>query len=185
MLNRRLPEVPCLLLDNARGMRRAMEHLGELGHTSVTYLAGPEASWTDGVRWMALREAAHELEMRVRRVGPTPTPTIDAGFTRVPEIMAHPTTAVLAYNDVLAIGVVKGLHRLHLAVPDDVSVVGVDNITFETDYPHTDSTWPDTKVIAEGFMQGLPEEAVYKIMRGNAIRMLNLDLDRDRVPAPA
>ena len=128
VLNRRLPEVPSLLIDNARGMRRAMEHLGELGHTSVTYLAGPEASWTDGIRWQALREAAHELEMRVRRVGPTPTPTIDAGFARVREIMAQPTTAVIAYNDVLAIGVVKGLHRLGLAVPQDVSVVGVDNI---------------------------------------------------------
>ncbi|HEX7131252.1 MAG TPA: amidohydrolase family protein, partial [Iamia sp.] len=73
---------------------------------------------------------------------------------------------------------------------DDVGVemierVGPDNITFETDYPHTDSTWPDTKEIATGFMRGLPEESVYKIMRGNAIRMLSLDLDRDRVPAPA
>jgi predicted TIM-barrel fold metal-dependent hydrolase len=66
---------------------------------------------------------------------------------------------------------------------DSLDVVGVDNITFETDYPHTDSTWPDTKEIAEGFMKGLPDEAVYKIMRGNAIRMLSLDLDRDRVPA--
>ena len=128
VLNRRLPEVPSLLIDNARGMRRAMEHLGELGHTSVTYLAGPEASWTDGVRWLALREAAHELEMKVRRAGPTPSPTIDSGFARVREIMAQPTTAVIAYNDVLAIGVVKGLHRLGLAVPQDVSVVGVDNI---------------------------------------------------------
>ena len=72
VLNRRLPEVPCLLVDNARGMRRAMEHLGELGHTSVTYVSGPESSWTDGVRWQALREAGFELEMKVRRVGPTP-----------------------------------------------------------------------------------------------------------------
>jgi predicted TIM-barrel fold metal-dependent hydrolase len=59
---------------------------------------------------------------------------------------------------------------------DSLDVVGVDNITFETDYPHTDSTWPDTKEIATGFMEGLPEEAVYKIMRGNAIKMLSLDL---------
>jgi predicted TIM-barrel fold metal-dependent hydrolase len=57
--------------------------------------------------------------------------------------------------------------------------VGVDNITFETDYPHTDSTWPDTKEVAEELMLGVPAEAVYKIMRGNAIRMLELDLDRD------
>ena len=68
---------------------------------------------------------------------------------------------------------------------DSLDIVGVDNITFETDYPHTDSTWPHTKEIATGYMAGLPEEAVYKIMRGNAIRMLDLDLDRGREPAPA
>jgi LacI family transcriptional regulator len=128
VLNRRLPEVPCLLVDNARGMRRALEHLGELGHTSVTYLSGPEASWTDGVRWQALREAGFELDMKIRRVGPTQSPTIDAGFGRVREIMAQPTTAVIAYNDVLAIGVIKGLRRLGVGVPEDVSVIGVDNI---------------------------------------------------------
>lgn len=128
VLNRRLPEVPCLLIDNARGMRRAMEHLGELGHTSVTYVSGPEASWTDGVRWQALREASFELGMKIRRVGPTQKPTIDAGFGRVREIMAQPTTAVIAYNDVLAIGVIKGLRRLGVGVPEDVSVIGVDNI---------------------------------------------------------
>ncbi|MDT0213876.1 LacI family DNA-binding transcriptional regulator [Rothia sp. ARF10] len=128
VLNRRLPEVPCLLVDNARGMRRALEHLGELGHTSVTYVSGPESSWTDGVRWQALREAGFELDMRIRRVGPTQKPTIDAGFARVREVLSQPTTAVIAYNDVLAIGVVKGLRRAGLVVPDDVSVIGFDNI---------------------------------------------------------
>jgi predicted TIM-barrel fold metal-dependent hydrolase len=54
--------------------------------------------------------------------------------------------------------------------------VGVDNITFETDYPHTDSTWPDTKAVAESLVKGLSDEEIYKIMRGNAIRMLSLDL---------
>ncbi len=55
--------------------------------------------------------------------------------------------------------------------------VGVDNITFETDYPHTDSTWPDTKVIAEKMVEGLSDADIYKIMRGNAIRMLSLNAD--------
>jgi predicted TIM-barrel fold metal-dependent hydrolase len=54
--------------------------------------------------------------------------------------------------------------------------IGVDNVTFETDYPHTDSTWPDTKALAEEMTQGLSDEVIYKIMRGNAIRMLGLDL---------
>jgi predicted TIM-barrel fold metal-dependent hydrolase len=55
--------------------------------------------------------------------------------------------------------------------------VGVDNITFETDYPHTDSTWPNTKAVAEKMFAGLDAETVHKIVRGNAIRMLHLDLD--------
>jgi LacI family transcriptional regulator len=128
VLNRRLPEVPSLLIDNARGMRRALEHLGELGHRSVTYVSGPEASWTDGMRWQALREAGHELHIAVRRVGPVSTPTIDAGFRMAQAAMAPPATAIIAYNDVLAIGLIKGLRSLGHVVPDDVSVIGVDNI---------------------------------------------------------
>jgi predicted TIM-barrel fold metal-dependent hydrolase len=57
---------------------------------------------------------------------------------------------------------------------ESLDVVGVDNVTFETDYPHTDSTWPDTKSVAEELMAGVPQDAVDKIMRGNAIRMLGL-----------
>ena len=128
VLNRRLPEVPCLLVDNVRGMRGALEHLGELGHSEVTYGSGPEASWTDGVRWQALRGAGLELDMRIRRVGPTQEPTIAAGFGLVREILSQPVTSVIAYNDVLAIGVIKGLRRLGVGVPEDVSVIGVDNI---------------------------------------------------------
>jgi predicted TIM-barrel fold metal-dependent hydrolase len=59
---------------------------------------------------------------------------------------------------------------------DSLDRVGVDNITFETDYPHTDSTWPNTKQVAEKMMAGLPDDAIRKIVRGNAIRMLQLDL---------
>jgi predicted TIM-barrel fold metal-dependent hydrolase len=57
-----------------------------------------------------------------------------------------------------------------------LSEVGEDNITFETDYPHTDSTWPDTKEIAAELLAGVDDGAVRKIVRGNAIRMLQLDL---------
>jgi predicted TIM-barrel fold metal-dependent hydrolase len=55
-----------------------------------------------------------------------------------------------------------------------LDIVGEDNVTFETDYPHTDSTWPDTKKLAEEMFVGIPDEAVHKIVRGNAQRMLGL-----------
>jgi predicted TIM-barrel fold metal-dependent hydrolase len=60
---------------------------------------------------------------------------------------------------------------------DSLDVVGVDNTTFETDYPHTDSTWPHTKDVALELMGDLPDDVVAKLVRGNAIRMLDLDLD--------
>jgi predicted TIM-barrel fold metal-dependent hydrolase len=55
--------------------------------------------------------------------------------------------------------------------------IGVDNITFETDYPHSDSTWPNTVKLAAEQTAGLPDDVVYKVMRGNAITMLGLDPD--------
>jgi predicted TIM-barrel fold metal-dependent hydrolase len=57
-----------------------------------------------------------------------------------------------------------------------IDAVGPDNVTFETDYPHTDSTWPDTRKVAEELMAGVPQEVVDKVMRTNAARMLHLDL---------
>jgi len=59
---------------------------------------------------------------------------------------------------------------------DSLEAVGVDNITFETDYPHSDSTWPDTKDVATELFGHLPDAVVHKIVRGNAIRMLGLPL---------
>jgi predicted TIM-barrel fold metal-dependent hydrolase len=58
-----------------------------------------------------------------------------------------------------------------------IEAIGVDTITFETDYPHSDSTWPDTLEVAQRIMKDLDDETIYKIVRGNAIRMLRLDLD--------
>ena len=59
---------------------------------------------------------------------------------------------------------------------DSLEKVGIDNTTFETDYPHSDSTWPHTLETAKKLMGHLPADVIYKIVRGNAIRMLSLDL---------
>jgi gluconokinase len=56
--------------DNAYAIMKAAEHLGELGHTSISYLAGPEASWADGHAGGGLKRASVELDLQVRRLGP-------------------------------------------------------------------------------------------------------------------
>jgi predicted TIM-barrel fold metal-dependent hydrolase len=58
---------------------------------------------------------------------------------------------------------------------ESLARVGEDNICFETDFPHTDTTWPFTKEYVEKMVVGLPDEVVYKVLRGNAIKMLALD----------
>ena len=127
VLNRAMSDIASVATDNSRGMRRAVEHLAELGHTTITYLAGPDASWANGVRWQALREAVHELGLRTRRLGPF-APTQAGGLSAAGALVSSPSTAVIAYNDLLAIGLMRGLSSLGIRVPDDVSVVGFDNI---------------------------------------------------------
>jgi hypothetical protein len=58
---------------------------------------------------------------------------------------------------------------------DSIEKVGVDNVCFETDYPHTDTTWPFTKEHIEKMVIGMDPELIYKVLRGNAINMLSLD----------
>ena len=56
-----------------------------------------------------------------------------------------------------------------------IAEVGEDNICFETDYPHTDTTWPFAREEVERMTAALTDEQRYKVLRGNAIRMLDLD----------
>jgi LacI family transcriptional regulator, repressor for deo operon, udp, cdd, tsx, nupC, and nupG len=132
VLNRSVADVPSVVPDNPRGMRRVGEHLGALGHGTIVYLAGPEASWADGMRWRSLREAAGALDLRVRRRGPYP-PTVAGGLAAADGLGRQSTTAVVAYNDLMAIGLMLGLQRAGVAVPREVSIVGFDNV-FGSDF---------------------------------------------------
>jgi LacI family transcriptional regulator len=127
VLNRAITDVPSVVTDNARGARRALEHLVELGHDAVTYLAGPDASYADGLRWRALLEASQELDVRVRREGPNP-PTVGGGARAAGQLRLSATSAVIAYNDQLAIGLIRGLDSARARVPRDLSVIGFDNV---------------------------------------------------------
>jgi predicted TIM-barrel fold metal-dependent hydrolase len=58
---------------------------------------------------------------------------------------------------------------------DSIEQVGEDNVCFETDYPHTDTTWPFAHEEVARMTAGLTDEQRYKVLRGNAIHMLDLD----------
>jgi DNA-binding LacI/PurR family transcriptional regulator len=127
VLNRMVGQVPSVASDNVRAVKRATEHLVGAGVDSITYLSGPEASWSDGMRWRGLREAGLELGLPVRRVGPR-EPTMRGGAAAAEKWLTHRTPGVIAYNDLLAIGFIRAVTAAGVAVPGDVRVVGFDNI---------------------------------------------------------
>ena len=127
VLNRVVTGVPSVVTDISRGARRAIDHLRELGHERFTYVAGPEASWTDGMRWRELREATRGQGPRIRRIGPFP-PTLEGGAEAGQTLLTEPAGAVVAYNDLIAIGLMGELVKHGQRVPDDLSVIGFDDI---------------------------------------------------------
>ena len=131
LLNRTLSEVSSVVIDNVHAIKKATEHLTGLGHRSICYIAGPEASWSDAMRWRGLREAGLELELQVRRLGPF-LPTLRGGAAAAAQWMTKPTTGVIAYNDLMAIGFVQAIIAAGRGVPGDVSVIGFDNIVDAT-----------------------------------------------------
>jgi LacI family transcriptional regulator len=127
VVNRDITDVPSVVTDHAMSVRQAVDHLAARGHRRITYLSGPEAAWANGMRWRSLRTHAAERDLQVRRLGPF-SPTVGGGVRAAQEFREHRTTAVIAYNDLMAIGFMKRLTALGARLPRDVSVVGFDNI---------------------------------------------------------
>jgi LacI family transcriptional regulator len=127
LMSRELPGLASVVLDHVQGCRQIVEHLASFGHRDLVYLAGPKNSWMAKTRWSALRTAAAELGLEARRIGPF-TPNVAQGGVAADGALHAGTTAIVAHNDLLAIGVVQRLAQRSVRVPDDMSVVGFDNI---------------------------------------------------------
>jgi len=126
---RKVADVPIVLVDNADGMRQAVEHLAALGHRRAAYLAGPQASWSNRERRRGLRSASRATGVDVIELGPF-APRFEAGLQAADLVLATDVTAVLAYNDLIALGVLNRLADRGVAVPEQMSVIGFDGIDF-------------------------------------------------------
>ena len=127
LMNRQLNGLPSVVLDHVMGCHQIIEHLASFGHRELVYLAGPRNSWMAATRWTALKSAADELGMKAQRIGPF-TPKVSQGGPAADGALNSGGTAIVAHNDLLAIGVVQRLAERAVRVPEDVSVVGFDNI---------------------------------------------------------
>ncbi|MEU8206085.1 LacI family DNA-binding transcriptional regulator [Streptosporangium sp. NPDC049046] len=124
VVNRRVRGMPTILMDVGQGARLAIEHLMRLGHRRIALLLGPASSWTSG-EMRAAATATDGVELVI--LGPN-APTEQGGLAVAAEVIAAGVTGVLAYNDLVAIGLIEGLYERGVRVPDEVSVVGVDDI---------------------------------------------------------
>ncbi|RSX58513.1 LacI family DNA-binding transcriptional regulator [Bifidobacterium samirii] len=125
VVNRPVEGVASVIPDPALGVAKALTMLRRLGHTSVTYVAGP-SSWADQSRWECVQRAGLLLGVRTRRIGPV-RPDADGGHQAALALEGAPPTAVITYNDAIAAGLITRFAADGVDVPGRVSVVAFDN----------------------------------------------------------
>jgi len=134
LFNREASGLPSVVMDSVGGSRQIIDHLVALGHRRIGYLGGPLESWTDDERWRALSAAADASGIEIVRHGPF-LPTLDQGFAAADVGLGSGVSAMIAFNDLLAIGALQRLERRGVDVPGEMSVVGYDDI-FGSDFCH-------------------------------------------------
>jgi DNA-binding LacI/PurR family transcriptional regulator len=123
-----------ILLDHTRAAELALEHLLKQGHRRIAFIKGQEFSSDTEVRWNAILETSLRINLRIHPKltiqlrGDDPTP--DLGYHVTQRLLAkhEPFTALFSFNDISAIGAIRALREAGLRVPEDVSVVGFDDI---------------------------------------------------------
>jgi DNA-binding LacI/PurR family transcriptional regulator len=126
-INRNVPGVQSVVIDTPAGIDQAVEHLVSLGHRDIAYASGPENSWSNQARWRALTGAADRHGLRFARVGPFPRGR-HSGSAAADALLNSGATGFVAFNDMLAIGILTRLRERGVRVPADVSVVGCDDV---------------------------------------------------------
>lgn len=125
------------LLDNEAGGYLAMRHLLDLGHKKIAVIRGPGEMFDSAPRWEGMQRAASEAGVALRpELTPqlpmlgSPGDAFESGRTIVTQLLKtkRTFTAVLAFDDMTALGVVRGLHETGMTVPRDCSVIGFDDV---------------------------------------------------------
>ena len=123
-----------IVLDQHHAAELALRHLVELGHRKIAVMRGHPESADSQYRWTAVREVAQKLgleldpELIVQIMSEDSTPSLGYPYGRELIERKRPFTALLAYNDISAIGAMRAFHEAGFQVPQAISVVGFDDI---------------------------------------------------------
>ncbi len=128
VVNRAVRGLPAVLCDNSTALRQAADHLYQLRHRKFALLRGPSTAWAAVQRARAVREWAEgRTDIEFTELGPIEAQFAD-GRAAATGVVDSGATAILAFDDLMAAGVIAGLSDLGETVPRDRSIVGCDDV---------------------------------------------------------
>lgn len=123
-----------IVLDHSKAAELALSHLHKLGHSKIAFMRGPEIIPDTEHRWAGILEAARGLKIAVRpelclQLGSDNT-SPEFGYVPMKTLLARSRdfSAIFCFNDIAAIGAIRAIYDAGLRVPEDISVVGFDDI---------------------------------------------------------
>ena len=132
--HQKIQGVTNVVLDHVQAATLALNHLATLGHKRIAFMRGNPLSSDSTDRWRAICEVAQRIgvtidpELTVQIDMDDPTPQLGYPFAKQLLARKKPFTALFAYNDISAIGAIRALQEQGFRVPQDVSVMGFDDI---------------------------------------------------------
>jgi LacI family transcriptional regulator len=128
------PGVTNIVLDHMKAAELALRHLYDLGHRRIAFVKGPNIIPDTEYRWRSILEVARQLEIKVQPAhciqleADSWSPEVGYGPMRDLLDRIRDFTAIFCFNDISAIGVIRAIYDAGLSVPEDISVIGFDDI---------------------------------------------------------
>jgi DNA-binding LacI/PurR family transcriptional regulator len=133
--HQKVENVTNIVLDHRRAAELGLRHLKELGHERIAFLRGQTKSSDSATRWAAIQQVARDFEIQIhpelvlQLEGMENTPELGYPYGQALIARHVPFTALFAYNDISAIGAMRAFEEAGLRIPEDVSVIGFDDIS--------------------------------------------------------
>ena len=161
---------PNILVEYSDGFREALEHLLSLGHTDLGFLAGPQSLKSARGRKDAFTAAlkGHGLHVRTEWIA-IGDMRVDGGRTAMQRLLSRSPrpTAVVASNDLMAVGALQAAHAARIRVPAELSIIGFDDIPIASMVhpPMSTIRHPRREVAARAF------DCLWKTLQGDKVAM--------------
>ena len=189
LVNRDVDGITRVLIDTNPGVAAAMAHLAELGHRRIAYVSGPSASWSNAQRRKAIRREAAARGLETVAL-PARHPTYEAGRLAAAQLVASGASAAIAFDDLVAQGLIAGLSDIGLAVPASFSVVGCDDVLGETTHPKlttisarcADAGEVAVDLLLNRLAASAPGEVRYKLDSSLVVRGTTGPVEKGQVP---